>query len=43
MQSKDKDNKKLHTLLYWAETLTLNKQLKDKIEAFEMWLFRKVE
>ena len=30
------------TLLYGAETLTLTKVTSDKLEAFEMWLYRRM-
>ena len=30
------------TLLYGAETWTLNKQLEDRIETFEMWMYRRI-
>ena len=30
------------TLFYGSETWTLNKQLENRLEAFEMWIYRKV-
>ena len=30
------------TFLYASESWTLNKQMKDKINAFEMWIFRRI-
>ena len=30
------------TLLYASEPWTLNKQMEDKINAFEMWIFRRI-
>ena len=32
----------LSTLLYASESWTLNKQTEDKINAFEMWIFRRM-
>ena len=32
----------LSTLLYAAETWTINKEVEKRINAFEMWLFRKM-
>ncbi len=32
----------LSTLLYASETWTLSKEIQDKIEAFEMWIYRKM-
>ena len=32
----------LPTLLYASESWTLEKQMQDKINAFEMWIFRRM-
>ena len=32
----------LSTFLYASEAWTLNKQMEDKINAFEMWIFRRM-
>ena len=29
-------------LMYGSETWTMNKQLEDRINAFEMWIYRKI-
>ena len=29
-------------LMYGSETWTLNKQLEDRIDAFEMWVYRRI-
>ena len=33
----------LSTFLYASESWTLNKQMEDNINAFEMWIFRHVQ
>ena len=32
----------LFFLMYGSETWTLNKQLEDRIDAFEMWVYRRI-